>query len=77
LKHIIAFLTHIIAQKGVLERFLGRNSPSFVYNFSGQVYESILVSGEDMLQQEQERIFSLSSMNWRFYESELAKICSF
>jgi hypothetical protein len=47
---ILATLTRFSAQMSRETSFLDRNSPNFVYNFLGQFYESIWISGEDMHQ---------------------------
>src|SRR5579863_6942915 len=46
-------------------------------NFGRHVYESIRSLGKDMRQKSMERVFLLSSMNWRFYASRVANLWSF
>jgi hypothetical protein len=77
LTQIIAILTHIVAPKRGESSIFGEKSVSFCvqlfraglwvkFDF-GRIYASV----------KEEQAFSLSSISWRFYESERANLWSF
>ena len=79
LKHMVATLTQLFAQKSAVHKSSGRKFPCFcAQRFAARLgYVSKLVRGKDMCQKSCHLLIHSSPMCWRIYGSEVANLWYF